>query len=432
MGAASPLAQGRRAGLRWVVVTRALPRAAELTPPTDQTGAPSAAATDVALIGRIGAVPTILRILCETTGLGFAAVARVTETSWTACAVLDKIGFGLEAGAGLEVATTFCREIRASRRPVVIDEASEDPVYCGHPTPKLYGFESYVAVPIVKRSGEVFGTICALDRKPAALRDAKALPTLELFAELIAAQIELEERLDTSQSALVDATELGTLREQFIAVLGHDLRNPIAAVAAGLDLLSRHPLDAKAASLVGQMKRSCGRMSGLVNDILDLARGRLGGGIPIERREMLDLGGTLRQVVEELEGAHPGRVIRSEFDLRSPVLCDPRRIAQLFSNLLANALAHGARDRPVRVAARSGGDAGFVLSVTNEGRPIPPDTMDRLFQPFSRSAADAPKAGLGLGLYIASEIARSHGGALGASSTDEGTTFTLRLPARAA
>ena len=173
-------------------------------------------------------------------------------------------------------------------------------------------------------------------------------------------------------------------------------------------------------------------MSGLVNDILDLARGRLGGGIPIERREMLDLGGTLRQVVEELEGAHPGRVIRSGFDLRSPVLCDPRRIAQMFSNLLTNALAHGARDRPVRVAARSGGDAGFVLSVTNEGRPIPPDTMARLFQPFSRGVADAPKAGLGLGLYIASEIARSHGGTLGASSTDEGTTFTLRLPARAA
>ena len=200
MGAAAPLAQGRRAGLRWAVVTHALPRAAELNPPTDQTGAPSAAATDVALIGRIGAVPTILRILCETTGLGFAAVARVTETSWTACAVLDKTGFGLEAGGELEVATTFCREIRASRRPVVIDKASEDPVYCGHPTPKLYGFESYVAVPIVKRSGEVFGTICALDRKPAALRDAKALPTLELFAELIAAQIELEERLDTSHS----------------------------------------------------------------------------------------------------------------------------------------------------------------------------------------------------------------------------------------
>jgi signal transduction histidine kinase len=84
----------------------------------------------------------------------------------------------------------------------------------------------------------------------------------------------------------------------------------------------------------------------------------------------------------------------------------------------------------VRVAARSG-EAGFVLSVTNEGRPIPPATLARLFQPFSRDAAGTPKAGLGLGLYIASEIARSHGGTLGVSSTDESTTFTLELPARA-
>lgn len=412
-------------------MTRSLRWTEELNAQPNKDHAPSAAAADVALIGRISAVPTILRLLCETTGLGFAAVARVTETSWTACAVLDRIGFGLEPGGQLDVATTFCNEIRASGSPIVIDKASEDAVYCGHPTPKFYGIESYISVPVVKRSGEVFGTICALDRKPAALRDGKTLATLELFAELVAAQIELEERLDTSQSALVDAAELGGSREQFIAVLGHDLRNPIAAVAAGLDLMSRRPLDARSATLVEQMKRSCRRMSGLVNDILDLSRGRLGGGIPAEKREVPDLAGTLRQVIEELEGAHPGRAVLADFDLRAPVLCDPRRIAQLLSNLLANALVHGARDRPVRVSARGGG-GGFALSVTNEGRPIPPATMAKLFQPFSREAAEAPKAGLGLGLYIASEIARSHGGTLGATSTDEGTTFTLEVPAGSA
>jgi signal transduction histidine kinase len=425
-------AQGGRAALPCLAATRSLRWTEELNARPNQENAPSAAAADVALVGRISAVPTILRLICETTGLGFAAVARVTETSWTACAVLDRIGFGLEPGGELDVATTFCSEVRASRSPIVIDKASEDAAYCGHPTPKLYGFESYIAVPVVKRSGEVFGTICALDRGPAALGNGKTLATLELFAELVAAQIELEERLDTSQTALVDAAELGGSREQFIAVLGHDLRNPIAAVAAGLDLMSRRPLEGRSATLVEQMKRSCRRMSGLVNDILDLSRGRLGGGIPAERREVSDLDETLRQVVEELEGAHPGRAVLAELDLRAPVLCDPRRIAQLFSNLLANALAHGAQDKPVRVSARSGGAGGFVLSVTNEGRPIPPAAMAKLFQPFSREAAEAPRAGLGLGLYIASEIARSHGGTLGATSTDEGTTFTLELPAGSA
>jgi PAS domain S-box-containing protein len=155
----------------------------------------SAIAADIQAIGRIDAVSSILHILLENTGLGFAAVARVTETSWTACAVLDRIGFGLPVGGELEVATTFCSEIRASGTPIVFDKASEDAVYCTHPTPKMYGFESYIAVPIILRSGEVFGTICALDPKPAKLSDPKILKSLELFAELIASQLELDETL---------------------------------------------------------------------------------------------------------------------------------------------------------------------------------------------------------------------------------------------
>ncbi len=169
-------------------------------------------------------------------------------------------------------------------------------------------------------------------------------------------------------------------------------------------------------------------MSELVANLLDFARGRLGGGIPVERREAgAELTEALQQVIEELRGANPGRVVHSEFDLGEPVACDPRRIGQLLSNLLANALAHGAPDRPVRVSARSG-EGRFLLSVGNEGAPIPPDTMARLFQPFSRAGTDAKQAGLGLGLYIASEIARSHGGTLGVSSTEDRTTFTLEMP----
>ncbi len=152
-------------------------------------------AADIQAIGRIDAVASILNILLESTGLGFAAVARVTETSWTACAVLDRIGFGLPVGGELEVATTFCSEIQASSTPIVVDKASEDAVYCSHPTPKMYGFESYIAVPIILRSGEVFGTICALDPKPAKLSDPKILKTMQLFAELIASQLELDETL---------------------------------------------------------------------------------------------------------------------------------------------------------------------------------------------------------------------------------------------
>jgi signal transduction histidine kinase len=382
-------------------------------------------AGDIALIQRISAVPTILQILCETTGLGFAAVARVTDHSWTACAVLDRIGFGLRPGGTLDLKTTFCDSIRASRQPIVIDQASADPVYATHPIPRRYGFESYISVPVIRRDGSVFGTICALDPKPARLRDSKVLPILTLFAELVAAQLEVEARLDASHSALLDANALGALRDQFIAVLGHDLRNPIAAVSAGVELLTRRPLDPRTPGILAQMKRSCRRMATLVDDILDLARGRLGGGIAL-RRQAVALDGLLQDLVEELRSAHPARIIEAAIDLADPVPCDPRRIGQLVSNLLANALVHGAQDRPVRLTAH-GRDGGLTLAVANAGKPIPPATMARLFQPFSRDA-DGPRAGLGLGLYIAAEVARAHGGTLGVTSDEAATVFTLDLP----
>ena len=122
---------------------------------------------DVALISRIDAVPTILEVVCRTTGMGFAAVARVTEDRWIACAVQDEIAFGLKPGGELKVETTICNEIRASGEPVVIDHVAEDEAFCGHPTPAMYGFQSYISMPIVRRDGAFFGTLCAIDPRPA-------------------------------------------------------------------------------------------------------------------------------------------------------------------------------------------------------------------------------------------------------------------------
>jgi phosphoserine phosphatase RsbU/P len=383
---------------------------------------------DIATIGRISAIPTILEIIAETTGLRFAAVARVTETSWTACAVLDRLNFGLEVGGQLELTTTLCREVHASRQPIIIERASDDAQYCGHPTPKQYGFESYIAVPIIRRNGDIFGTICALDPLPRKLSDRKTLQTVMLFAELVAAQLEIEEQLEQSRSDLSTAVESGALREQFIAVLGHDLRNPISAVSAGAKMLLRQPLDERSAFIARQMESSAKRMGDLVSDILDFAHGRLGNGIPLEQRPVENLSEALRAIVSELQGAHPERVIHTHIEIEGLVYCDPNRIAQLFSNLLANALTHGDPNSPVSVLAQVMGDQ-VVLSVTNQGAPIPAETLPQLFQPYTRRTGNSSPAGLGLGLYIASEIARSHAGRISVSSSaQDGTTFTFSCP----
>lgn len=138
---------------------------------------------DIEAVQQIPAVPSILDIVCRTTGMGFAAVARVTEDRWIACQVLDNIHFGLPAGGELKVETTLCHEVRQSREVIVIDNVAEDETYCGHHTPRIYGLQSYISVPIVLTDGTFFGTLCAIDPKPAKLNNPETLGTFKLFAE---------------------------------------------------------------------------------------------------------------------------------------------------------------------------------------------------------------------------------------------------------
>ncbi len=386
-------------------------------------------ADDLAAIARIDVVPMILDVVCRTTGMGFAAVARVTEDRWIACAVRDEIQFGLLPGGELEVKTTICDEIRDSGAAVVIDHVAEDEDFCGHPTPRMYGFQSYISMPIHRPDGRFFGTLCAIDPRPARLKTPETIGMFKLFANLIAFHLDAQDRLHFSEKALLDERETAELREQFIAVLGHDLRSPLAAVGAGATVLSRMPLGEKATPVVALIQRSVGRMAGLIDNVLDFARGRLGGGLALAPAVDSGLEGVLEQVIAEQRAAWQDRELVTEIALNRPVAYDGPRIAQLFSNLLANALTHGDPAGPVRVFARSGDD-GFELSVANLGKPIPPETQASLFKPFSRASARPGQQGLGLGLYIASEIARAHGGSLEVASSEEITRFTFRMPAQ--
>ena len=118
---------------------------------------------DIAKVSAIAAVPTILDVVSRTTGMGFTAVARVTEDRWITCASRDELAFGLKPGDELKVETTICHEIRQSREAVIIDDVGQDAVYCGHHTPAQYGFQSYISVPIIMADGSFFGTLCAID-----------------------------------------------------------------------------------------------------------------------------------------------------------------------------------------------------------------------------------------------------------------------------
>ncbi|KPX32136.1 GAF domain-containing protein [Pseudomonas coronafaciens pv. garcae] len=140
---------------------------------------------ELAVISEIEATSSLLRLVTRLTGLRFAAIAKVTDSSWTACAVYDEIQFGLEPGHQLKLETTLCNELRQHRKPIVINELATDAVYSEHPVPKLYGFQSYFSLPIIFPNGDFFGTLCGLDTLPAQLDDHDTLDTLKVFCTLI-------------------------------------------------------------------------------------------------------------------------------------------------------------------------------------------------------------------------------------------------------
>lgn len=359
--------------------------------------------------------------------MGFAAVARVTEERWIACSVLDKIGFGLTPGGELKLETTICNEIRQSREAVIIDNVAEDASWCGHHTPAMYGFQSYISMPIILADGSFFGTLCAIDPRPARLKTPETVGMFRLFADLIARNLDDARKIIEIENSLLAERMDAELREQFIAVLGHDLRTPLRAILSFSQLLEKKNLpDEDAISMTRIVRQSASRMAGLVENLLDFARGRLGGGITLSRGMTSSLESALRNVVEEHLALQPDRIVESEFTLLDPVNCDAARVAQLFSNILGNALLYGIPDKPVHVRAASGGGE-FELSVANSGEPIPQATMERLFHPFYRAAVRQNREGLGLGLYIAHEIATAHGGTLKVQSTQEETRFTFRM-----
>lgn len=234
---------------------------------------------DLEVIRRMEAVPVILDVVCRATGMGFAAIARVTEDRWIACATLDLIQFGLEPGGELEVETTICNEIRVSRVPVIIDDVDKDPQYCGHHTPAKYGFRSYISMPIFRADGSFFGTLCAIDPKPARVSEPGVVGLFRLLANLIGFHLDTEDRLAAKDRTIAEQNTAHDVRDQFVAVLGHDLRNPLASIDAGMKMLERASLDPKQLEVVRLVRSSVTRMFELIDNVLDFARGRLGGGI---------------------------------------------------------------------------------------------------------------------------------------------------------
>jgi signal transduction histidine kinase len=236
---------------------------------------------------------------------------------------------------------------------------------------------------------------------------------------------------EDNRQLLVDAL---AFRDQLMGILGHDLRNPLSAITALARLtMQRDDLPGDVRERLAQMDRAAKRSLAMIESLLDFSESRLKGALPIRpvTARPAEIAG---RVIEELSIANPERIILLELRRREPFELDPVRIEQVLSNLVGNALVHGAPDTPIEVCVDVC-ESEALLAVTNRGPVIPPERAITLFQPFTQGGAangnaDRPR-GLGLGLYIVWQIVTAHGGAVTVdSSAALGTTFVVRLPRR--
>jgi signal transduction histidine kinase len=224
-------------------------------------------------------------------------------------------------------------------------------------------------------------------------------------------------------------------RDLFLAILSHDLRNPLNSIAMSAALIPRlEQPGPEVADCVSQIATDASVMGRMISDLLDYTRTRLGAGMPVSPVPM-DLGSLCRDLFNQFRAAHPERAMRFEAEGGLSGEWDPDRLRQAVSNLIGNAVQHGARGAPILLRL-TGEPRDVVVVIRSGGPPIPPGELARIFEPLVRGSTAEPPRGnrpgsIGLGLYIAREVARSHGGRIDvASSAADGTTFTVRLPRR--
>jgi signal transduction histidine kinase len=378
----------------------------------------------VATVAESDSIATLLLLASEIAGSNVALLARITDDVWTVCAAHQVSAVGVNAAHQLPLG----RPVRLGLGPLGVPISVGLSEQLSIRTLTASSIACGVAAPVILANGRYFGMLCALDPTSIDNADDRIESKFKCLSSVVASQIDQLLLRDLEKTAFLDERAAGLLREQFIAILGHDLRNPLQAIFASSDLLARRVEQPALAHMAARIKTNARRMSSLIDDVLDFARARLGGGIGVELTEVEDISHGLATVVQELQDGQTDCKIISNFRVTRSVRCDLGRLQQVASNLLGNALTHGRRNSPIEINARTDED-DLVIEVWNSGEPIPAESLSKIFEPFWRHSVSASRNGLGLGLHICSQIVRAHHGSISVTSTKEkGTQFTARLP----
>lgn len=399
---------------------------------------------DVRKVGGIAIVPTLLHIICQTTGMGFAAVARVTEERWITCSVRDDIHFGLVPGSELKIETTICNDIRDSFQAVVIDNVDESDLFREHHTPLMYGFKSYISYPIILRSGEFFGTLCAIDPLPRKVDTPVVIGTFTAFAELISFHLEQlkineinEKTVLGLNRALVNSRDEN---RQYRHVSTHTLREPLRKLSMFSGMLidaSRADDREKIQQLSFRIKRSADRFANLINDLTEFSS--------LSEQEdfkLVNLEQIAKMASTEFRPLPGDKSAEIEIGALPTIPGIPAQIHQLFHHLFDNSIKFAKPDRPLKISVSA---TEFIPSshnfqlppekeyteiiVSDNGIGIEEQQLETIFDVFSKLPNEIFLESEGIGLSICRKVVRNHFGEIWINSRiGEGTKVSLILP----
>jgi signal transduction histidine kinase len=426
---------------------------------------------DIEAIGKIPIVSQLLDVVCQTTKMGFSAIARVTEDRWITCSVHDDIAFGLKTGDELELKTTICNEIRQHKTPVIINHVAEDPKFKNHHTPLQYGFQSYISVPIIRKDGRFFGTLCAIDPKPHEINTPEITGIFALFADLIAYHLEAIEQVDNVELRLLEERELHKISDEnqkkftellerkveertlelkenndsldkmnkelqaFAYISSHDLQEPLRKIQIFSSAIAEKESNNLTDSGKDYFKRIQGaadRMQTLINDLLAYSRAS----VDAKKFEFLDLNLVVAEVKSDL---------REEIEKKNAVieavdLCHCNivnfQMRQLFYNLISNSLKFSALEKQPLIKISSKIIDGNIASekfchikIEDNGIGFDQKYSEKIFELFQSLHPREKYDGTGIGLSIVKKIVENHNGKITATSEmGKGARFDIYLP----
>ena len=422
---------------------------------------------DIDDIGSIPIISTLLNVICQTTNMGFAAVARVTDDHWVTCSVRDDFNFGLKPGDELEIKTTICNEIRQNEMAVTIDHVDEDPQFYDHHTPKHYGFQSYISVPIIRRDGTFFGTLCAIDPEPHVVSSPMVTGMFSLFADLIsfhlfAIQVAKDntakseedraykdgvekEAKDRNLELVKKNNELVLLNkelESFAYISSHDLQEPLRKIQTISSILidtENDNLSTKGKDYFKRMQDAARRMQTLINDLLAYSRTNIASTIFEEQNLADTFNEVLLDLTEEIEQTH-ATIVMGDMCTVSII---PFQFRQLIYNLVGNALKFKSPERPLKIEITSRIAPGNTLNldklstnlnychirIADNGIGFDPQYSSKIFEVFQRLHDRSSFEGTGIGLAIVKKIIDNHQGTITATGQlGNGAQFDIYIP----